>query len=493
MTLRNVSREKTRARGYDSWRLKGPDGEYIEAFDRFAHSVSDEKFATRKRYCEVNSRFIDYLYEVGILGAGPVTRTQVNDAIDYYLLLLRDGENISLRSARSSNKSKEVIRREDALRQVAVRLGITRLAPNSWSNTIAPLNRFLRLCALLQEEIQEHAVLQAKISSKLVRHADFDSTPLIEAIEGSLLFSKAEVAHLKTSSALGSVIRFRGEELRRPRGLKTPNFGDTQNDRSALDFPMEHFERLLYFATSWRDRALWLLTAASGIRRSEALNVEWHHIDVEAQIVYVLDPDYRRYGRELDESDRLDRFKGRTVSWTYLRMPYRQQFFEALLEYRRHEYVLPEDGNDYVFQYVEPQRRGRPYREASDAALNDTFTGAVKRARIPGPPADAAHVWTQHSLRHAYGVYMLNDFQVVGQSLPGLTETEVQLLMGHEHISATRKYARHKESRLRQKLELHDQHLLGYEAQIELAELPELFAKRLRSIASNSEGIENGH
>ena len=83
MALRNVEREVTRAGGYDSWRLKGPDGVYIEAFDRFAHHVRDEKFATRKRDCEVVSRFIDYLYEVGVLGAAPVTRTQVNDAIDY--------------------------------------------------------------------------------------------------------------------------------------------------------------------------------------------------------------------------------------------------------------------------------------------------------------------------------------------------------------------------------------------------------------------------
>jgi len=493
MALRNVEREESRAAGYDSWRLKGPDGEYIAAFDRFAHSIRDEKFATRKRYCEVVSRFIDYLHEVGIIGAGPVTRTQVNDAIDYYILLLRDGERLSLRARQSagSDGAEEIVRREAALRQVAARLGIVPLAAGSWSNTTAPLNRFLHLCALLQEEAHELAVFRAKVGARAIEDAYIDSRPLLEAIEGSQLFSKAEVANIKLSSALGAVIRFRGEDLRRPKGIKGPKISAAQHDTVALDFPMEHFQKLLNAATSWRDRTLWLLTAASGIRRSEALNVEWHHIDIDAQVVYVLDPLHRRYGRDLSEGDRLDRFKGRVVSWTYLRMPYRQQFFDALLEYRRREYVLPEDGNDYVFQFVESGKRGIPYRQASDNALNKSFTGAVKRAGILGPATDSSHVWTQHSLRHAYGVYMLNDFQVAGQPLPGLTETEVQLLMGHEQIASTRQYARPKEARLRQKLAIHDQLLLGYEALPELSALPAPFAKRLSLDGAAEKETEN--
>jgi len=76
---------------------------------------------------------------------------------------------------------------------------------------------------------------------------------------------------------------------------------------------------------------------------------------------------------------------------------------------------------------------------------------------------------------------MLNDFQVAGQPLPGLTETEVQLLMGHEQITSTRQYARPKEARLRQKLAIHDRLHLGYETypELALAELPAPLAKRL--------------
>jgi len=494
MALHNVVREESRHAGFDGWRIKAPDGEYIAAFDEFSKSIKDEKYATRKRYCEVVSRFIDYLYEVEILGKGHVSRVQVNQAIDYYILLLRDGDQVSFTSARKSRDddapSEEALR-EASLRKVAIRLGIKPLSARSWSNTTAPLNRFLRLCALLQEEAHEMALLRAQVDPEAVQLASLDSRPLLDAVAGSTALSRSEVAGIRLASALGPVIRFRGEDLKRPRGIRGPKIKSAQRDTEVFDFPMGHFTRLLDAANSWRDRALWLLTAASGIRRSEALNVEWHHIDFDSQIVYVLDPDYVRYGRDLAETDRYDRFKGRVVSWTYLRMPYRQLFFEALLEYRRREYVLPQDGNDYVFQFVEPSRRGRPYRQASDAALNQQFVSAVERAQIPGPPMSPAYVWTQHSLRHAYGVYMLNDFRVAGQELPGLTEAEVQLLMGHKLISSTRKYARPKETRLRQKLAMHDQMLLGYDAPHALEGLPAPFLERLRLQQENLNRLAN--
>ncbi len=197
-------------------------------------------------------------------------------------------------------------------------------------------------------------------------------------------------------------------------------------------------------------------------------------------MVYVLDPDYTRYGRDLAEDERTRRFKGRVVSWTYLRPPYKDWFFEALLEYRKHEYVLPMDGNDYVFQYIISQYRGKPLREASDVALNNSFTKAVKRAGIEGPAMNKQYTWTQHSFRHAYGIFMLNDFQVPDQPYPGLTEAEVQLLMGHKSILSTRQYARPKEANLKRKLALHDHTMFGNNTLDALDSIPESFAKRIK-------------
>jgi integrase len=318
-------------------------------------------------------------------------------------------------------------KREAGLRKTAQRLGITPLAPRSWSNTIAPLNRFLRICSMLQEEAHQLAEFRGKLNLQELQASGVDYKPLIDAVDGCSLLSRAEVKHIKQASFLGAVIRFRGSELSRPRGVSAPKIKKAQRDTEVFDFPMAEFPKLLSAATSWRDKALWLLTAASGIRRSEALNVEWHHIDFDKQTVYVLDPEYTRYGKDLADEERHRRFKGRAVSWTYLRSPYRQWFFEALLEYRKREYVLPADGNDYVFQYVTHAHRGVPYRQASDQTLNKSFTSAVVRAAIQGPPMNPEYVWTQRSLRHAYGVFLLNDMAIPGQELPGLSARSGEL------------------------------------------------------------------
>lgn len=481
MSLRNVVREEVSVSGRVSWRLKGRDGLPISVFDEFSRSIAGDAYATKRRYAIVVSRFIDYLYEVEILGKGAVTRGAVNQAIDYYLLLLSHGKNISLGAAAIAHDTTGVAddlrQREEALKQVAYRLEIRPLKAGSWDNTLAALNRFLRLCAMLENEAREIALFRGGVANELIDASALDCSPLLEAVDGSSMLSRAEVQYIKQSSMLGGVIRFRGAELSRPRGLSAGRKGNKQSDVNKLEFPMTQFPLLLEATFSWRDKALWTLLAANGIRRSEALNLEWEHIDFENETVYVLDPDFTRYGRDLPDDERYSRFKGRMVSWTYLRQPYRNWFFEFLLQYRQHEYVLPADGNNFVFQYLLGQYSGKPLREATDSTLNAAFTDAVRRAGIKGPPFDPTNVWTVHSLRHAYGMYMLNDFNVPGQVFPGLTLAEVQLLMGHKDINATRIYARPRQARLKEKLTRHDQAMLS--CQDSVTGLPPAIASRL--------------
>lgn len=478
MALRYVKRKEIASQGTHTWALIGPDGCGISVFDEFCRRIKDYAYATKRRYIVVVSRFIDFLYAVRVLGEGAVTKRVVNEAIDHYLLLLRYGENISFSMGNATQKSYEPgdQRKEAALREIAHRLRIKPL--KRWDNTIAALNRFLRVCENLEHEAHEIAIVRAKIERTVVQASTVDYMPLLEAIAGSKFLSESEVRHIRYASMLGGVIRYRAGELQRPRGLSAGRKRGAQQHLDVLDFPMNWFKNLLTASTTWRDRALWALLAASGIRRSEALNMTWDLIDINAEQVYVLDPDLLRYGRDVQTMERADRFKGRTVSWTYLRMPYRQQFFEILLQYRRYEYILPADGNNFVFQYLQSQYRGKPLREAADSTLNELFTDAVARAGVPPPSARLkGNRWTVHSLRHAYGMYMLNDFRVPGQPYPGLTEAEVQQLMGHKDINSTRIYARPKKERLMQKLEAHDQAVLQYSDSLE--GLPSPIIKRI--------------
>lgn len=462
MALIHVRKVSVNQFGIAGWQLLDPDSVPISVFSEYCRKLAGLKYATRLRYTTVVARFIDYLYEVRVLGGVPVSRRAVNDAIEYYTALLRSGEQISLavgkrERARYADGGEA---RELALRGVAKRLGIKPLAAGSWDNTLAALNRFLRVCSLLEREAKEISLLKGGIEVSLVTAAEWDYAPLLQAVDGVTTFSPEEVRHIKHSTMLGGAIRFRGDELKRPKGLQQSSRQQAQVDVDSLDFPEEHFPALLKSATSWRDRALWTLMFANGIRRSEALNLQWCDIDFAARVVYVLDPDMLRYGREVTLSERESRFKGRTMSRTYLRQPYRDWFFEYLSRYRKEEYRLPLDGNDFVFQYLISPHYGRPLHEATDETLNSAFTSAVKRAGILGPPISRDYVWTGHSLRHSFGRYMLNDYKVPGQERPGLTEAEVQMLMGHKKLASTRKYAKLRASTLRDKLLAHDQHFI---------------------------------
>jgi integrase len=147
---------------------------------------------------------------------------------------------------------------------------------------------------------------------------------------------------------------------------------------------------------------------------------------------------------------------------TYLFPPLRQQFFSALRHYLEQEFIpayVPGQSK-YLFQYVEPKLRGQPLVNASDAALNKPLKAAAARAGIPGPVP--GRLWTLHSLRHLYGVYMLNDYPIApAEGRFGIPITDVQMLMGHKLLRTTEKYARPKTARLVARLEASDRQMLG--------------------------------
>jgi integrase len=452
--LKNVTRVETTRFGQKTWILLDNAGSPIEAFSHFCEKNSSYAYATQKRYAEVVSQFIDYLIESNVFGQ-PATKSHLNAVIDAYPVFLRDGSDLLCSRLMQSVKDHP----EDLwLLVVAQELTKPPLKPSSFSNILAAINRFLRLSESLAIEAFERASIAG------IKH-DNHFQNLIGALSGADVLSEAEKRKLRQNSMLGSVIRFKGEGLTRPRRLKTITDAPQQGTHH-LDFPIESVMRLVNATISWRDKALWLLLAASGIRVSEALNLRWSDIDIENQKVFVLDPNGRRFGGDMTPLERT-RFKGRTVSMTYLIQPFRQNFFQALEQYVKCEYVpLRGAGREsYVFQYVESQRRGTPYVGVSDAALNSNFQSACSRAEINGQQPSNTKKWTIHSLRHLYGVYMLNDYPIdISAGKYGLDLVEVQMLMGHANISSTRHYARKKRRNLASKLEQADLKLLGMDA-----------------------------
>lgn len=451
--LKNLTRVETVRLGHTTWELLDEDGVPIQAFAYFCEKNWDYAFTTQKRYAEVVAGFLDYLIEAKAFGASSApTKRYLNDVITTYPLLLRDG---SRKLWKIISESLELNPENKWIADLCSTFERKPLGQGSFSNTLAAINRFLSLSEMLAVEAYDRAQLLG------LEHSDTYSS-LISALSGADMLSAVEKRNMRMNSVLGSVIRFRGERLKRPRRLTMPST-HAQDDLRSLDFPIDYVLSLASAATSWRDRALWLLLAASGIRVSEALNLQWSDIDFKNQTIYVLDPRGRRLGEDMTAEERL-RFKGRVVSMTYLIQPFRQAFFQALEKYVKHEYVPlrnKSEGN-YVFQYVEPELRGKPYVGVSAGALNKSFKAACKRAGVPPPVVGEQKHWTVHTLRHLYGVYMLNDFPVDPKlNRFGLELAEVQVLMGHRNINSTKIYARKKRRSLERLLAQADQYLLG--------------------------------
>ena len=450
--LKNLTRIEASRKGRTTWLLLDNAGTSIEAFSNFCEKNWDYAFTTQKRYAEVVSQFIDYLIEADAFGSAVApTKRYLNAVIDAYPLLLRDGSSALEAKVRPTLDEHP----EDAwLANVCQSMNRRPLKPASFSNTLAGINRFLRLSELLAIEAFERAALKG-IAHEESYHI------LIEALSGVEALSASEKQNMRMNSVLGSVMRLRSQGLTRPRRLSI-SAGAQQSDVRHLDFPIDHVFHLANAATVWRDQALWLLLAASGIRVSEALNLQWSDIDSQNQKVYIYDPSGRRFGGDMTTQERI-RFKGRQTSSTYLIQPFRQAFFQALEQYLKQEYVTPRDAaiSGYVFQYVEHGQRGQPYRVVSDSALNKSFKAACDRAAVPSPQLGSRKQWTTHSLRHLYGVYMVNDFPVdaaIGRY--GLELAEVQVLMGHKSINSTRCYARKKRRSIENKLIQVDKYLL---------------------------------
>lgn len=322
----------------------------------------------------------------------------------------------------------------ELLRCFADATGLGRgVSRNSFAPILASVNYFFRLSQDLADEANEIAKgLDPSITNK------YDL--VIGAINGDKTISAFEKKRLQQNSMLGGVLRICGP-LQRPLRLRSPSERNGQVDDQRQNFPLSGMAAVLEAATCWRDKALWALLMATGIRKSEALNLRLEHIDPTLQTVRVEDPNLLRFGREQTAQEDL-KFKGRKTSKTIFFEPLKSVFFRYFEKYLKEEFICT-DEHDFVFQIVEKRRRGAPLHTASDTAINKSFKKAVLRAGISGPPNQPGKVWTLHSLRHAYGVYMLNYVPVQGGF--GLRPTEVQMAMGHRSLDSTMQYARHAE------------------------------------------------
>ena len=114
--------------------------------------------------------------------------------------------------------------------------------------------------------------------------------------------------------------------------------------------------------------------------------------------------------------------------------PFADLFFQNLQLYISNEYI-PHGIHDFIFQIMSSKRPGKPLCTAGYSSIYDNFKRAVLHTSIP----DGERL-SPHSLRHMYGVYMLNYCPNMDGGYGFPLET-VRIFMGHKDIESTKKYA----------------------------------------------------
>jgi len=417
--LKNVTLLPESKNGKRTWKLLGPTGVPNEPFAIFADSISRRLSRnTVDNYCRHLAQFFDYLFEAsisvhlfstnGLLTPG--TLLEIIEAYDEYLVYGEDSGS-------------------DVAKIVSRTLPSPRNTRDTCSLKHAPLRKFLKLSDKIHQQTIE------LVNSGLIQRRE-SSDSLLDLDRLNVQPSAPQRQALLGNSMLAGVISG-GAKLVPSAILPTINPQSPFDENRA--FPYDKIEEFISKLPSHRDKAFYSLLAASGCRKHEGLQVLWDDIHVEKREVALIDPASRANCKSYlyltpEERSKLS-WKGRTTQRTMLLEPFASIFFNELAEYLRHEYI-PHGLHRFVFQYRHRPLEGRPYFLSDSDTHSELFHKIARQCGID------QSVHGPHSLRHAYGSYLLNYFPRVDGGF-GLNMGIVQQMLGHAEMKSTQKYARH--------------------------------------------------
>lgn len=199
---------------------------------------------------------------------------------------------------------------------------------------------------------------------------------------------------------------------------------------------------LICQVSNLRDRCLYLLLAASGMRISEALQILRSDINPKRREVRVENPrdrkeQYYKMGLTAIEVNSLV-FKGRKSNAVFMVEPYAKFFWETYEELLGSSDfpLFRADGkfvtHDFVFSALKDDTKGKPLCLTCRSAVRKTFKRNMR-------------VWDQktssriHDLRHAWVTYVCNDHPVADGS-SGLGVETASEAIGHSNVDVTSVY-----------------------------------------------------
>ena len=400
-----------------SLRLYDSDDQPVDLFNRFTEDMrlqGRHAESTRKGYSEHVANCLDYLHELGHLDVtNPPSPENFNRALNDYPTFLEDAQYCG----------------DPVLAEVALRLGKTPISKTSCKKHCAAMNNFTSVCELYVKQERE---LKTALGLNLnLQYAILGQPELVER-------TSLERFRLRQNSLIGGNIM--GTKLkatkRKPRMSTNPPIPTFENK----DFPRSRLQATLNLIKNTREKLLATMVAAGGLRFSEAIQIRRSDIDLINKTISVNDPNGAR--RPITEKARRMPFKGRRTSKVYLIQPLHDQLFELIELYLEERPQALEE--DYLFLHENGEKYGQPMCISTPMkTLNNSFNRAFKKAQMEEAAltsSDQAHLFTIHSLRHFYAMWLKNCVRVKGKKRPGLEIYQIQRLMGHKLLTTTMRY-----------------------------------------------------
>lgn len=414
---RHVTLRKVRGTVGDSFILLGPNGNEICSFRLFVRAIQSLSTKTQIAYQYHVADAFDYFFEGAIHSArdqksSGFTRSALKELVDSWFSYLVDGPNSSREIAAS----------------IATTLPSPLIRPKSAVTKLAALQHLLRVSDLAHREAESLSTLGTPFPAltdellfpELLTHTSLDHFQKRKLIESSSLAGAIAGGPKRKKSSLARRV---------PPSVETIE---------ARTFPMEKVALLIQQCSTYRDRALFSLYAASGCRQSEGLQLLIEDIDLRNRKVFLIPPESRKNYDDaytgLSEADRKRlSWKARATTSTFLIEPFASMFFENLEKYFTQE-RLNDGRTNFIFQHLTKLYAGRPYFLSTDETRSQAFYRATRGLDI------ADTVDGLHSLRRMYATYLINYFPCDDGTF-GLPPVDVQRWMGHSNIKETLKYA----------------------------------------------------
>ena len=416
------------------FRLACRDQNLCSFFDEWSFLLAKKnKYRTVKAYARAVKRFVNYFLEAEYQLEGSIS------ALDLYTLM----QNYESYLAYGADSDIELIKR------IGEKIPTNGLSGGTIEQEMTGLNSFLQesetfrvACLQLEEagyikpsNVAGSALIEnfgRSSPSQAVRSAVRQSSWLAGCLNGGMKTIKK--AHLKPKSKASEII-------------VTNEFGGDEKT-----FPFDLAKKLIKSAPNLRDKLLWSLIAASGIRISEAQTMFESDVVIKttakngklqkerritSKKLFVIDPESRKSEliKYLSEAE-INQLphKGRERPDTFLIEPFASMFWRYLAEYKADENKKEKRRgirakHPFLFRTI---TTGSPVTH-SYQTLYDQFSAAAQKLTKKS--------YGFHSLRHMYGYYTHNIAPLPDGNF-GLPLKQVQLLLGHANIKSTQRYAR---------------------------------------------------